>query len=69
MIVPALANLEDILRLEKLERDGARVEGTDIIFKMPAGTTAMAARQAMAYLLRIVELKESSHGQRKPIVS
>lgn len=59
MIVPALANLEDILRLEKLERDGL----------MPAGTTAMAARQAMAYLLRIVELKETSHGQRLPLFS
>jgi hypothetical protein len=59
MIVPALANLEDILRLEKLERDGL----------MPAGTTAMATKQAMAYLWRIGELIETSHGQRVPKVS
>lgn len=59
MIIPALANLEDIERLKDLEDHHL----------MPAGTTAMAARQAMAYLLRIVELKESSHGQRQPVVS
>ena len=59
MILPIFANLDDILRLEHLERDGL----------MPAGTTAMAAKQAMAYLWRIVELKETSHGQRQPVVS
>lgn len=59
MILPIFANLDDIERLRKLEADGL----------MPAGTTAMAAKQAMAYLLRIMELKETSHGQRQPVVS
>lgn len=56
MILPIFANLDDIERLKDLEDRHL----------MPAGTTAMAAKQAMAYLLRIVELKESSHGQRQP---
>lgn len=59
MIVPALANLEDIMRLEKLEREGL----------MPVGTVTMAAKQVMAYMFRIGQLIESSHGQRQPVVS
>ena len=58
MIVPALANLEDITRLSKLEQDQL----------MPAGFTMTATKQAIAYLERIAELSITSHKQRQPRV-
>ena len=59
MIIPALANAEDMARLADLEDKHL----------LPEGTTYHAAMDSIAYLVRIAYLIETSHGQRVPKVS
>lgn len=54
----SLANIQDISRLRSLEAQG----------KLPAGFADTAAESATAYVLRIVHLSVTSHGQRQPTV-
>lgn len=54
-----LANIQDISRLRSLEAQG----------KLPVGFADTAEAQALAYVMRIVHLAVTSHGQRQPVVS
>ena len=54
-----LANVGDISRLRSLEAQG----------KLPAGTADAACHHALAYVMRIVQLAVTSHGQRQPVVT